>query len=305
MPRRRASPKRRGSNLSQPTVSRTISVLETELGVSLLNRTTRVVSLTDAGADYLARVEPILEAVDDANHAVRGSPELRGVLKLGLTTTFGNRAVIPRLPGFMAQHKALKIEVAMNDVSIDAVSQGIDLAFRPGEFPDMTAVTRRVASIQQVLVASPCYLRKSGAPERPEHLDRLQIIHGPLGVDAGWSLAKGNERVDLKPHAALRLNASEGAIAAAVAGLGVLAVGICSVYPELRSGALVRVVPDWKMAQIDIHAVYPAGRHAKPAARAFVNYFVEDLARNPIPEFEMTTSPSVDHTGGQIAKAAK
>ena len=146
-------------NIPQPTVSRMISGLERELGVVLFTRTTRAVTLTEAGTDFLERIEPILAALDEAEYAVRGTGELRGVLRVGISTTFAVREIVPRLPRFMEQHPALRIELLADDQRQDFVSEGIDVGLRLGllaeldcrgtQDRDMEAAARRFAQLSR------------------------------------------------------------------------------------------------------------------------------------------------------------
>jgi DNA-binding transcriptional LysR family regulator len=130
--------------LSQPSASRLIAALEEEVGATLFSRTTRAVSLTEAGATYLMRVEAILAALDEADHEARGTGELRGSLRVGTSSSFVLREIIPRLPAFMKQHPALKIELVASDRYQDLVTEGIDVAFRFGALPDSSATARKI-----------------------------------------------------------------------------------------------------------------------------------------------------------------
>lgn len=123
-------------NTPQPTVSRVISALEREVGAALFTRTTRAVTLTDAGADFLVRLEPILAALEEAEHAVRGTGELRGVLRLGLGSTLAIREVVPRLPVFLERHPALRVDLLLDDARQDLVAEGVDIALRFGILQD-------------------------------------------------------------------------------------------------------------------------------------------------------------------------
>ena len=144
-------------NIPQSTASRTIATLEREIGVALFVRTTRAVTLTDAGLDFLARIESVLAELDDAEHDARGTGEMRGILRVGLATTFAAREVIPRLSDFMSRHPALRIDLMMEDEREDLVAEGVDVAFRFGPLPEldsdgaensrMAAGPRRVASL--------------------------------------------------------------------------------------------------------------------------------------------------------------
>jgi DNA-binding transcriptional LysR family regulator len=264
--------------LSQPSASRIVAELEREIGVSLFTRTTRAVTLTEAGAEYLARIEPILAELEEADHAARGTGEIRGLLRVGLSSSFAVRVVIPRLPTFMACHTELRIDLLMNDQRQDLLGDGVDVAFRFGPLPDTSATARRIAMVPRLLAASPAYLERAGMPETPDDLAGHSIILGPAGLDAGaWTLRRGNHSVTARVEGRLRISANEGAIAAAVAGLGIVSTGWWGCLAELHSGALVRVLRDWEMETAEVHAVFPAGRATKPAARAFVDYLAREL----------------------------
>ena len=166
-------------NLPQPSASRIIASLEREIGAALFTRTTRAVSLTEAGADFLARVEPILSALDEAEQAVRGTGELRGTLRLGLSSSFAMREIVPRLPQFLDRHPALRVELVMDDQRQDLVAEGVDVALRFGDLPDSSAVARRLAAWPRVLIASPAYLQRAGTPRIPADLAGHAVIAGP------------------------------------------------------------------------------------------------------------------------------
>ena len=264
--------------LSQPSVSRIMAGLEQEVGASLLTRTTRAVTLTDAGADYLVRIEPILASLDEADHAVRRTGELRGVLRVALSTSFAVREVIPRLPAFMEQHPALRIDLAMNDQRQDLITEGIDVALRFGALADSNATARLIGKSPRLLLASPAYLAKAGIPDTPASLANHSVIVGPGGVGSdGWSFQRDARTMSIRVEGRLTASINEGAIAAAVAGLGIVSTGHWGCGAELRNGALVQVLADWLMEPVEVHAIFPAGRAAKPAARALADHLVHAL----------------------------
>ena len=264
--------------LSQPSASRILAGLEHEIGVALLTRTTRAVTLTEAGADYLARIEPILAALEEADHATRGTGELRGVLCVGLSSSFGVRELIPRLPPFLELHPALRMDLRMNDQHQELVFDGVDVAFRFGALANSSAMARRLASPPRLLAASPSYLARAGVPRTPRDLAGHSVIMGPTGAGtSAWSFRRDQRTVSVRLEGRLRISASEGATAAAVAGLGIISTALWACRAELASGALVRVLADWSMAAVELHAVFPAGRAAKPAARALAEYLSRTL----------------------------
>lgn len=269
----------RETGLSQPSASRIVAELEREIGTVLFTRTTRAVTLTEAGSDYLMRIEPLLAALEAADHAARGTGELRGVLRIALSSSFGMREVIPRLPVFMRQHPNLRIDLLMNDRHQDLVRAGVDVALRFGPLADSTATARRLGSPPRVLVAAPAYLRNCGTPESPADLAKHSLIVGPAGVNpVTWSFQRQGRPVSVRVEGRLNVTSNEGAIAVAVAGLGIVSTALWGCRAELKSRALVQVLNDWAMESVEINALFPAGRAAKPAARAFADYLASALA---------------------------
>lgn len=264
--------------LSQPSASRIVAELEQEIGASLLTRTTRGVSLTEAGTDYLARIEPVLLALDEADHAARGTGELRGVLRVALPTSFGVREVVPNLPKFLEPHPALRVELLMNDQRQDLVAEGIDVALRFGELQDSTAVARRVAVARRMLVASPAYLARAGTPHSPTELNAHSVIFGPPGSSPeAWTFSREGRTLAVRVEPLIRCTVNEGATVAAVAGLGIMTTSQWGCRAEMEAGKLAQVLGDWRMGEIDINAVFPTAAAAKPSARAFVEHMIQVL----------------------------
>ena len=266
--------------LRQSSASRMIATLERELGTALLTRTTRAVVLTEAGGEYLARIEPILEELDEAEHAMRETGELRGKLRVGMPPSVALREVIPRLPTFMERHPHLQIDLVTGDQAPDFIREGIDVALRLGVLRDSTATVQLVGTNPRIIAASPAYLQRAGIPASPADLAGHPIIMGPVGATTGaWSFERDGKTVSFRAEGRLTINLNEGATAAAVAGLGIISTGLWGCRAELASGALVRILEDWRMAPAQVHAVFPAGRAAKRAARVFVDYLIGEFRR--------------------------
>ncbi len=262
----------RDFGLTQPVVSRNIAALERSLGTALFTRTTRAVALTDAGKEFLARIEPLLDQLDEAYQTARGSGEIRGVLRIGMSSSFGIREVIPRLPAFMQAYPHLKLEFLMNDQRQDLVLEGVDVAIRLGELPDSSARARRLTTIRRIIVAAPEYLGRMGVPQHPKDLADHTMIAGPGGIGPTWTFRHGAEVASVRLECRIKSTLNEGAIAAAVAGLGITITGVPSELPELTAGSLAQVLLDWELDRMDVHAVFAAGKSAKPAARAFADF---------------------------------
>lgn len=256
--------------ISQPSASRTVAFLEKDIGATLFTRSTRALSLTEAGAEYLTRVEAVLAALDEADHAARGTGELRGQLRIAASSSFTEHIIIPRLGGFLARNPKLRVVLLVNDQRQPLITEGVDVAFRFGSLGDSSATARRLGSIERVLVASPAYLRGAGRPKAPAELSSHAIIGGPTGT-VDWTFEKDGRRVSLRLDSRLVVSANEGAVAAAIAGLGIANTGSIAARREIANGALLRVMPDWQMGSVDVHAVFPAGRAAKVAARALAD----------------------------------
>jgi DNA-binding transcriptional LysR family regulator len=263
----------REMGLSQPTASRIVAALERQVGAALLVRTTRAVSLTEAGSDYLARIESILTALEEADHAARGTGELRGILRVAASSAFAIRGVLPRLARFTDLHPELRVEFTLNDDRHDLVGESVDVALRAGVLNDSMAVARKIGVAHRIIVAAPAYLQRAGTPSVPGDLANHTVIVGPAGRGTeGWAFRRDGKAASIRVEGRFILNGTDAAAAAAVAGLGILSTADLSVLAELETGRLVRVLPDWEMGTIDINVILPAGRAAKLAARAFSDF---------------------------------
>lgn len=268
--------------LSQPSASRLIASFEKEVGVRLFERSTRAVSLTDAGADYLTRVEPALAILEEANLAARGKGTLSGSLRIGASPTVAIREIVPRLPAFLAKHPALRVDLAADDGRLDPVRERIDVSICLGKL-DGAAVANAVpvGSNPLLLAAAPSYLKRAGRIKNPDELARHPVMIGSPDTDGVCSFERDGQVVSLRVDAPLTGNIRDAAVAAAVAGLGVVACSLWGCRAELRSGALVRILKEWDMGVSEAHAVFPSGRGVKTAARAFVAHLAKDLKARP------------------------
>src|SRR5580700_5947526 len=271
----------RECGLSQPQASRIVADLEAELGVRLLSRTTRAVVPTEAGGEFLARVEPILAALDEAEHSVREGGELRGLLRMSMPTSFGIRDVIPRLASFAQRHPNLHIQLQLGDRRQDLIKDAVDAAIRLGRLPDSTATAKLIATIPRVVVASPEYLARQGTPGTPDELVRHRIVGGTAAaVPTAWRFERDGQEsaIKLEPH--FSTDENEGAIAAAAAGFGITSTSGWACRRELENGALVRLLPEWKLAGIPVYAYFPMGGATRAAARAAIEHLITAFQRD-------------------------
>jgi DNA-binding transcriptional LysR family regulator len=273
----------RECGLSQSQVSRIIADLEADLGTRLLSRSTRAVVPTEAGTEFLSRMESILAALDEAEHSVRGDGDLRGLLRMSMPTSFGLHTVIPHLSAFTAKHPALRIYLHLEDRPQDLVREAVDVAVRLGRLVDSSATAKLIATIPRVIVAAPKYLERAGAPTTPADLTQHRIIGGSAAaVPTAWAFERDGDKVavDLEPH--FSTNENEGVVAAAVAGLGVTSTSEWACQRELASGSLVRLLSDWKTAGIPVRAYFPMGPATRAAARALVDHLTAQLQLDAI-----------------------
>ena len=264
--------------LSQPSVSRIIGELEARLGVTLLLRTTRRITVTDAGALFLDRAREILADMEDAEDAARGLDSLRGLIRLALPVVYGTREIIPLLPKFLALHPELKVEMAVSDARQDLVAEGADVAIRLGELDDSVFGARKLETLERMLVASPGYLRARGTPKRPADLAAHDCIFGPgnFGRDS-WSFSRGGAEISVDVRGRIHTNSGPGAFASVMAGLGIAMVSTVMAGPEIKQGMLVPLLRGYRLSPVEVHAVFPGGPHPSTKVRALVDFLVEEL----------------------------
>ncbi len=264
--------------LSQPSVSRIISKLEQDLGAALFIRSTHAMNLTEAGTEYLARLDPILAALEEADHLVRGDGKLRGHLRVGSATSFAVRELIPRLPEFRERHPDLRIDLILTDSQQDLIGDAIDVAVRFGKLTDSNMTARKLFESPRLVAASPAYLEKAGTPKTPADLASHQVIIGPSSSSKiGWTFEKKGKKTSVSVEGTLSISVNEGTTAAAVAGLGVISSSMAGCRSEIESGALLQILTEWKIGSVEVHAVLAGGRNAKASSRTFVDYLVESF----------------------------
>jgi DNA-binding transcriptional LysR family regulator len=261
--------------LSQPSVSRMVASLEARLGVKLLLRTTRRMAPTDAGSVYLERARQILGDLDAAAHAARGVDSLHGMLRIAMSGAFGHREVIPRLPSFLKQHPQLKVELLISDRTDDLVAEGVDMALRLGRLGDSQFGARPLAKAPRFVVASPTYLAERGVPETLADLAKHECIVGPGHV--GWSFTRSGAVTSVTVEGQVRVETAEGIIASVKAGLGITVASLWMCRAELERGELRRVLPEYQLDPVELHAVYPAGPRPSPKVRAISDYLAKEL----------------------------
>lgn len=273
------------------SVARGIAALEDQLGTRLLNRTTRKLSLTEAGRVFHERSRRILGEVEEAKLSVadlQATP--RGLLKLSVPVVFGRLHVVPALPDFLRTHPDVQIDLGMTDGYVDLVEEGIDVAVRIGALQDSSLVARKLAPTRRVLCASPVYLQRRGRPEKPDDLRAHNCLFYKFsGGRAVWRFRDQAGEHVIEIDGSLRTNNADALHTAALAGVGIVVLPLFMVGADIRRGALEVIFPEVAFAALsldsDISAVYPYGRHQSPKVRAFVDFLVRRF--RPTPPWEL------------------
>lgn len=275
--------------VGQPAVSKAIAQLEERLQVRLLVRSTHARAATDAGLRFYERARQAIREVDEAELEARGAGAgLSGTLRVCAATTFARLMIVPRLPEFLARHPSLDIDVILDDRVIDLVSEGIDIALRLGTLAESTAIARKIASGGRSVVATPAYLARAGTPKAPADLAHHHaVVYSQLGDN--WTFRRGDAEVSVAVRGRLRVSAAEGMRAAVLADMGLAVASDWMFAPELASGAVRRLLPEWTLPPIDLWAVFPTGRLASAKARAFADFVRDALGIEQAPQ---TKSPS-------------
>jgi len=265
--------------LSQPAASRAVAALEDRLGVKLITRTTRQISVTEAGEALLTRARDALAAVEDAENAARGADRLSGTLRVALPPTYGVRRIVPLVPDFIRLHPLLKIDLMMSDRYENLVVEGADIALRLGEQPDSSFIARKLESGRRVFVAAPAYLSRRSAPKTIADLSQHDLIGGPVAPgEQSWAAIRDGrtEAVQVEPR--VRTRSAAGVVACASAGLGIAVASIWMCAQELASGALTELLTDYALDPVSAFIVFPAGRRPSQKARVFADYLARALA---------------------------
>lgn len=273
-------------DVSSPAISKNVAALEKALGVRLMNRTTRTLSLTDEGAAFLKKARIALEALDSAVDAVAAQrSEISGNVRVSTSAAFGRDQLIPALPGLLTRFPALSVEVDCDDRVIDLVRDGYDLALRGGRIADSALVSRPVCRLNMVLVAAPEYLKREGVPGSPQELGRHRLIVRRFlgGRVSPWNFRDADGTIstlDIE-SAAVTLSAPETLAQAASLGLGIAQVGVHHAWKYLVTGELKLVLLGWHdPGSYEMVMQYPHRALMAPRVRAVIDYLLAAFAQD-------------------------
>lgn len=266
--------------LTKAMISQHVSRLEKELGITLLTRTTRKVAATEAGSAFYADCAPVLLEVEAAIARVGGGSEVpSGTLRLTVPDDYGSAVIVPVLAGFLREFPDVKVDLVATDQVVDLVAGRFDLAIRTGWLRESSLRATRLASFDQIVAASPAYLKKAGTPKRPQDLAQhkwiaLTLLRSPLTWNFSGRDGKAHS-VRISPAISTNSTASLRAFMRESAGISVLPDYMLDA--EIAAGKLVRVLPAWSLPQGGVHAVYPNVRYTSAKVRAFVDFLRNQL----------------------------
>lgn len=266
--------------LSAPAVTRALAALEDRLGVRLFNRTTRSLTLTEAGARFLESARRILADLEDARNVAMGASAVpQGHLSITASVTFGRAILAPIVCSFLERYPRVSVSLMLQDRITNLVDEGLDLAVRIGDLPDSSLIARRLGAVRRVLVASPGYLARHGAPATPADLKHHAIIaFTGLMPMREWRHHDGVRHVSTPLAPAFEINDALAALQAAKQGHGIAPALSYMVHEDIRDGSLVEVAPGGPQPDLAVQIVYPHSRLVAPKVRGLVDFAAPVIA---------------------------
>ena len=277
-------------DLSRAMVTKLVSALETRLGVRLMHRTTRRLSLTEAGETYLAQAGSLLAELEDLDALLsQGASKASGRLRVTAPVSFGMRFLGSAIAGFQRQHPQVEVELSLNDRKVDLVEEGFDLAIRVSNLADSSLIARPLAKVRDRLCAAPDYLLRRGVPQHPDELAGHDcLLYTLTSQPTQWEYqAPDGSSGRVKVKGGLRANNGDILTNAAIQGMGIIRQPEFLLQQALADGRLQVILPDYQWLCLDVSAVYPVRRHVPGKVRVFVDHLVAFFA-------EQKNSPSGD-----------
>ena len=276
----------------QPTVSKQMTALEEKLGVRLLNRTTRRLSLTDAGREYYERCQRILDEVQEMETEVTGLQNRpTGTLRVNTPVAFGNVHMLPLVLAFQRKYPGMAIDLSLDDRYVDLVQEGIDVAIRFGELGDSQLVARHVGSSASVCVASPQYLSAHGTPKIPSDLREHKCITYTYLFSNEWPFDGPSGSQSIKVHGDFRANSGMTIRSAALEGAGIASIPAFLIREDIETGRLIQLLSQFASDAIRISAVYPSARLLSRKVKLFVEFMQQEFLKIPLLHPRSPTRP--------------
>jgi len=266
--------------VSAAAVSRQLAALESRLGVRLLHRTTRRLSLSGEGEVFLQRARQLLEDLSEAEAEItERSAEAIGRLRVNAPVSFGILHLAGLWGDFLDQHPRLQLEITLSDRTVDLVEEGYDLAIRIGQLSDSTLIGRRLATTRMVVCASPGYLERHGTPAAPADLaDHAVWSYSYFNLGDEWRFAGPEGEVSVRLRPAAHSNNGDTCRMAALQHHAIVLQPDFLVGPDIRAGRLVELLPEFRVGELGIHALYPSRRHVAPKVRLLIDHLADRLS---------------------------
>ncbi len=265
--------------IAKSAISKHVSLLEQNTGVRLLNRTTRSLSLTDIGETYFQNCVRLLEVMEDAKQCTSAlQDEPRGMLRVSCPASFGIEHVAPLLNNFLQQHSALNAELLLDDNVVDMTESGIDVAIRVGWLPDSSLRARKLRDASRLLCASPDYIERMGLPKTPEVLAQHEwVIFTRLPTPHRYTFTKNKKSKDIQVKGRIKTNNGNAVRKLVLEGAGISVLSDFLVAKDLKKGKLIHLLPDYRIADAGIYAVYQTQQLQQAKIRKFIDYLVKEL----------------------------
>ena len=269
--------------VGQPAISKQIAALEAHLGAQLLQRTSRSLTLTEAGHDFYESAVRVVSDVEAAESRIgRGRIAPSGLVRANVTPVFGRLHIVPRLREFFARYPGVSVELVVTDHLVNLVEEGIDVGIHNGELSDSSLIASKIAQTPIVTVATPAYLAAHGEPATPAELEGHGcVIYAPQGTPRPWWFAGRFDRITHQPKGAFRTNDAEQIRAAVLADMGLSHTPGWLFASEIASGAVREVLKDYARPKLSISAVRPGGRFLASKIRVFIDFLAEIFAEEP------------------------
>jgi len=264
---------------SKAAVSRYVSDLEARLGVRLLHRTTRKLSLTDEGQVFYLRSKELLLELNNAELEITSRNVIAsGLIRINAPVTFGIKHLSPLWAQFLSNYPDVKLDITLADLVVDLVEEGYDIAIRIATLPSSTLISKRLGSTRLILCASPQYLKKYGTPQHPAELARHSTIsYSYFSTKDEWYFDGPEGKVSVKTNPRIHSNNGDTCRAAAVQGLGIILQPSFLINEDIQAGALIELMPEYRSIELGIYAVYASRKHLAPKIRALIDFLAENI----------------------------
>lgn len=267
---------------TQPTISKQIAGLEDYLDVQLLTRSTRTLSLTDAGSRFYEYCQQVLEAFAEAEASVGKRQQPSGLLRLSCPVSFGQMQIMPRMKVFLDRYPDIKVNLTMTDQFVDLVEEGVDLAIRIGEVQDNSLITCRIGTTKRVAIGATSYFEQAGEPQVPSDLTRHNcIVYTRLATGNEWHFQSASELVKVKVNGNFQANNSIAVREAVLAGLGIAVSPVWLFGDQIDRGDLKIVLKAYQPIPLPIHAVYRRGRFQSAKVRCLIDFLADEFKLDP------------------------